>query len=129
MAMHSPISATRRMLFSVGLLVAVVLGLGGLALYQYASSMIVDVDWDLTFEQSEQQIDQLSPSQLLSVWSQSQVEQGLSEWQEQDLASFNTQGEILCNVAYGMWLIAALGGLLCGWSVWTGRQQQRPPQN
>jgi hypothetical protein len=88
------------------------LGLAGIALYFYASNLIVDVDWEAAFEQLSHEVDQLTPSQLLSVWSSSNIEDGLGEWKEQTLASNNTQGKILRILAYTLTGCGAIGIVL-----------------
>jgi hypothetical protein len=103
-------SQLKRTLFASGLAIALIAGILGTALYYYATNyLIADVDWDGHFATINQQIDEMSPAQLLASWNQMEPEKGLGEWKEQPLLRYRVQGEYLQTIAYGLWGLAIAG--------------------
>ncbi len=99
----------KRSLFAIGLLMAVVGGILGVALYWYANSLFTDIQLEERIAYASEQIDQMSPAQLWDLWHQDSFEEGLGEWVEPRFAGLNKQSAILKNFAYGLLGIAALG--------------------
>jgi len=103
-------SQLKRTLFGTGLILALLAGILGTALYFYASNyLIAAVDWDGHFANVNQQIDEMSPAQLLTSWKQMVPEDGLGEWKEQPLLRYRVQGQYLQAIAYGLWGLTVAG--------------------
>jgi hypothetical protein len=103
----------RSWLFSGGLLIATLMGAGGLALQTYARTLYSDVG---KFKQSyeattTESIDRMKDFEVLEWWNSMQNRE-LGEWKEHPGVGYNVQSRILTNIAYGMYGLGGLG-LLC----------------
>lgn len=105
-------SPLKRTLVGIGLILTILMGSLGTALYYYASGMIVEVDWEQQYARWDEHVDQMTPAELLFTWNSLDVDSGLGPWQEQALSHYRIQGQILHKIAYGLWGLATLGILL-----------------
>ncbi len=105
-------SPLKRFLFAGGLALFVVLGLSGLGLYQYASSMIIELNLEESFVGWNQHVDDMSPDDLWQEWNAMDVKAGLGQWEEQVFARYETQGKILQTMAVALLGLAGLGALM-----------------
>lgn len=96
-------------LFSGGLLVAVVAGLLGVALFSYAGRIAIDMQVDEKIEWGRTQVEGLKGGQLLDAWDS--MAQGLPDWSESVGVRYNKQSGHLKNIAYGLFGLSALGFL------------------
>lgn len=96
-------------LFSGGLLLAVLGGLLGAALFSYADGLAVDTQVDEQIEWGQTQIGGLKGGQLWDAWDA--LSQGLPDWTETAGVRYNKQSGHLKNIAYGLFGISALGVL------------------
>lgn len=105
-------SGFKRSLFTAGLAILVLMGGIGAALYNYASSMIVDPQLDLVFASMTEELEKKQAPELLDIWAQMRFEEGIGEWREMGYARYRTQGTILRRVSYGLFGIASIGLLM-----------------
>lgn len=103
----------RSWLFSGGLLVAALMGVGGLALQTYARTLYSDVGkFKRNFEATTtDSIDAMKDYEVLEWWTEMNT-RGLGEWKEHPGIGYNVQSKILTWIAYGMYGLGGLG-LLC----------------
>ncbi len=103
----------RSWLFSGGLLVAALMGVGGLALQTYARTLYSDVGkFKQTFETiTTESIDKMPDYEVFEWWTEMNA-RDLGEWKEHPGVGYNVQSRILTNIAYGMYAFGGLG-LLC----------------
>ncbi len=99
---------TKSLLFSGGLLVAVLAGILGFALSRYASSLSTQSTLDQQIEFGQGQIDRLPPGPLWDAW-QAMTAEGLPDWKETHEVKYNKQAVYLSYIAIGLYAIAALG--------------------
>lgn len=104
-------SPLKGLLFSVGLGVAVIFGLGGWGLYAYASQLITNTIFnaDDKVERMNEPVDDASVTELYDVWANTIEGVDLPDWQEANWNRYNKQGRILRNFSYGILGVAALG--------------------
>ena len=107
-------------LFSGGLMIAVLAGVAGYALLNYANSLYANVDEfaNAVEEVSSEAIDAMKPAEMWDWWTQvSAID--LGEWQEHSRVGSNIQSGILANIAYGLFGLAGLGiiSMLCSFAV------------
>lgn len=105
-------SGFKRTMFTAGLAISVLMGGIGAALYNYASSMIIDPQLDLVFASMTEELEKKNAPELLDIWSQMRFEDGIGEWREMGYARYRTQGTILKKVSYGLFGIASIGLLM-----------------
>jgi len=106
-------SQLKRTLLASGLAIALIAGAAGAGIYYWATSRLIEeVDWDGHFAEVNQQIEEMSPAQLLASWSQSIPEDGLPDWQEPPLIRYRVQGQYLQTIDYGLWGLAIAGLLM-----------------
>jgi len=94
-------------LFSGGLLIAVIGGLLGIALFGYADSIAVDTQVDAQIEWAQTQVDGLNGGQLWDTWDA--LAEGLPDWAESAGVRYNKQSRYLKNISYGLFGLSALG--------------------
>lgn len=101
-------------LFAAGLGLAVIAGLGGWALYNYASNMVAfnTFETDEWSQLSDETMDDATVAELWDGWLNTIDRGDLPDWQEPEWNRYYKQGQILLNVSYGIFGVAALG-LLC----------------
>lgn len=106
---HSP-SRAKSWLFSGGLLIASLFGLGGFALHSYAKTLYSDIG--TAAEQYAQftgeSLKSAPPADLYEWWTKTSGTD-LGEWKEHPGVGYNVQSKILTNIAYGMYTLAGLG--------------------
>lgn len=99
----------RNMLFVVGLLIAIVGGAGGYFVYQYADSLIFEIDYEEEEEKFNAEVDMLTPGQVVALYDEMNIEAGLGEWYEPNFVRYNIEGGHLKKFAYGLFGLAGLG--------------------
>ncbi len=109
---HSAHTDLKRLLFSGGLVLAVLMGAAGYALNSYASKLIVNVDLEGFQSDWSAEVEAMTPVELLQQWDSMVFERGLGEWQEQVFARYKTQGTYLQYLAYGLLCLAAIGVMM-----------------
>jgi len=107
-------SGSFNMLFSIGLFAAVLLGGSGYWLYGYAGKLVTQIDRELSTEQHNQFVDQLSPSQVVTYYNELRIDNGLGEWYEPNYVRYNKQSAILTNTSY---VLMGLGGIFLACSL------------
>ncbi len=107
-------SGSFNMLFSIGLFAAVLLGGSGYWLYGYAGNLVTQIDRELSAEQHNQFVDQLSPSQVVTYYNELRIDNGLGEWYEPNYVRYNKQSAILTNTSY---VLMGLGGIFLACSL------------
>jgi hypothetical protein len=99
---------TKSLLFSGGLLVAVLASILGFTLSRYASSLSTQSTVDQQIEFGQEQIDRLPPGPLWDAW-EAMTADGLPDWQETREVKYNKQAAYLSYIAAGLYAMAALG--------------------
>lgn len=103
----------KKYVFASGLIIAVVAGIAGAALYWYSQSLFTPTDVEGHISQViEKDLDQFSPAQLWDLWKRQDLEGGLGEWFEPEYMGDNIQSNILKNFSYGLLGLAGLGVLI-----------------
>ena len=101
-------SATKRFLFSGGLLVAVLGSLLGLALSYYADSLATELKVEEKIEFGSAYVDTMTPGRLWETWDRLAAK-GLPDWQESQDVRYNKQAGYLKSIAYGLMGLGGLG--------------------
>lgn len=102
----------RNMLFVIGLLVAIVGGAGGYFVYRHADNLIFEIDYEEEEKKFNEEVDILTPGQVVALHDEMNIEAGLGEWYEPNFVRYNTQGAYLLKFAYGLFGLSGLG-VLC----------------
>lgn len=106
----------KRLLFTLGLALAVIAGVAGGLLYNYASNMIAkdqQTRSDIAeFKKTELLEKDAPPHVVWDLWYGSIKQSELPEWKEADWNKNYAQGNILRNFAYGILGVAGIGLLL-----------------
>lgn len=82
----------------------------GYGLYRYGTSMMFD--FSSGKKQLEEQADKLKPNAVLREWYIVEKNQDLPEWREHPAIRYNTQGNILIKIAFGLLAIGVIGLLI-----------------
>lgn len=113
-------------LFVFGLALAILFGAAGIGLYQYANSLITEINIDQKMEDMDKWLDGIPPSDVVAMFEAMQVDKGLGDWQEQPYVGDTRQGTILKNFSYGLMGLAGVGLLLViGSFAFSGRGKTR----
>ena len=113
----------KRLLFTLGLGVAVIAGVAGGLLYNYSSNMIGKDEKTRNeiaeFENADALLADASPGEMWDLWYSSIDDYELPEWKEAHWNKNYAQGTILRNFAYGILGIAGIGLLtaLCSFLI------------
>lgn len=99
-------------LFVCGLATAILAGAAGGWLYHYSTAMIFDYDVSEIMDEYDIWVDGLSPAQVVDEYENSNVDQGLGDWQELPATSSTKQGRILQGFSYGLMALAGVGLLV-----------------
>lgn len=99
-------------LFAGGLAIAILAGVAGGWVYQYASSMINEYDVTEVLNEFDSWVDELNPAQVVQFYEEMKVGEGLSEWREQPHIGETRQGRILQKFACGLLGLSGLGLLM-----------------
>ena len=92
---------------------AVVAGLAGWALFNYASNMVaMDLDTDEWTQLSDETMDEATVSELWDGWNNNIDRGDLPDWQEPVWTRYYKQGRILMIASYGVFGLAGIG-VLC----------------
>lgn len=105
-------SNLRNLLFVVGLSIAIIGGLTGFFVNRYANALVLEFDDELERKNFDDIVDSLEPSQVVQLYEEMNIEDGLGEWYEPNYIRYNTQGAILRKVSYGVLGFAGLGMLV-----------------
>ena len=108
---QSKLNPLQAWLFAAGLVIAVVAGTSGAALYAYGDTLIADIDIDQEIEQQLAYYDEFTPAQLYDVWKDLNADE-LGDWKENVTIRYNKQGRILQGVSYGVMGLSGLGLLM-----------------
>lgn len=109
-------------LFALGLLLLTLFGALGGGLHYYAQSIIVDFDVEKSLDEMDPLVDQLKPSEVVFVFNQMNVGQGLPPWQEPAHVAATKQGNILKYFSYAFFGLSGLGAVLMAWGLVSGRK-------
>jgi ribosomal protein S27E len=96
-------------LFVFGLLLFLLGAGGGTGLYFYGAQKLVPYDVQQYIEDTSETIDELGINDLVGIYSELPVDQGLGQWRERSYVSSNKQGEILIQISYGLMGIGVVG--------------------
>lgn len=96
-------------LFVFGLMLFLLGAGGGAGLYYYGFQKLVPYDVQQYVEDTSEKIDELGINDLVGVYSELPVEQGLGQWRERSYVSSNKQGQILIQISYGLMGIGVVG--------------------
>lgn len=101
-------------LFAVGFGVAVIAGIAGGFLYQYASTMVANtnLDSERIVKEGAAEVEGAPIGALWEYWNTDIEGVELPDWQESSWRRYNRQGRTLTNIAYGILGVAALGLLV-----------------
>ena len=98
-------------LFSGGLTLAMVAGIAGWFLNDYASSLSTDVDIPAEVQRFNDLLDKQPPAEVYRLSRVSEDDIAL-EYEEPMYKSFNKQSEILTYIAYGLYALCGIGLLM-----------------
>ena len=111
-ASKKSVSGIRKVLFAVGLGMAVLFGAAGLSLHLYARSLYVPVDVASILEKSQQEAEKLTDVEVYQIASDINRVQTTTDFREPPFLKANKQSAILSYFAYGLYAIAGLGLLM-----------------
>ncbi len=92
-----------------GLILLIIGGTAGGALYFYANSMIFELDLEESMEFITDKVAGLSDAEVYREWYLVENDGDLGEWIETPVMRYRAQGLILRNIAYGLFVIGLLG--------------------
>lgn len=107
-------STLKGILFTVGLGLAVIAGVGGWALYNYASDMVsrTNFEADVVSDTVNAPVDDATVVELWDVWEGTINGGDLPDWEEANWTRYNKQGNILLTGAYVVFGISGIGFLV-----------------
>lgn len=105
-------SALKRVLFTVGLAMAVLLGAAGGGLYYFAGSIENSFDSQVQIQEATNQAATLTLEQIYLATRQMEIDPGLGEFKEPQFISNNRQASILKMFAWGLMALAAVGAAM-----------------
>ena len=100
-------SRTKGLLFSLGLIIAVLAGAGGAALYGMGQQRHVDVDVEAEIDKSLAGFDAMPPAQVFDEWANRPDD--LGEWHEMEFIEKNREAAVLFASAYSVFAIGGIG--------------------
>lgn len=106
-------SQARSWMFTGGLLLLSLFGLGGFALHLYAQTLYSNIGavTEHYTQVTAESIPKVPPHELYEWWTKTAGVE-LGEWKEHPNVGKNVQHKILTNIAFGMYALAGIG-LLC----------------
>ena len=98
---------------------AILGGGSGFGLAKYSDSLKTEYDFELDMEEFGYAVDNAPPSQIVGLYQQMKIKEGLGEWYEPNYVRYNKQSAILKPLAYGFYGLAGLGllGLLSSFAM------------
>lgn len=98
---------TRGLLFSTGLILTAIFGIGAAALYYTAQNRAVDIDVEKVIEEATAPFETAAPGDLYRAWAQTPRE--LGEWHEYEFVRLNREAKVLQTFAHILAALAAIG--------------------
>lgn len=92
-----------------GLILLIVGGAAGGALYFYANAMVFELDLEDNMTFVTDRVAAMNDAEVYREWYFVEKDGDLGEWAEAPIMRYRAQGLILKNIAYGLFVVALLG--------------------